>query len=695
MESETEIYANHNLPHCISPCQWGKIVISYNCGSVRLSPVTQLSLKMEFIIIMKKILCSCLALLMLLTGMANAEGGTATPALVPLDALPEAGWQYTVQFPDWKGYLDDTLAMNSMFSFRFYHGQGTIYLDVAEGVTGFNLYVNGVKCDTSGVGAGLWSADISAAAVDGVNTLQVTNLRPGGIEKAVTVYIAFPVVLAGDAGAEGIDPETLRLIDDIIESDVAHGFTSAQLAVVKNGRLVAQQSWGRVNSYNPDGSKNNDAAPVTAGTMYDLASVTKMFAAGYAIQKLVTEGQLDLYTPVVEILGDAFAEETMDLAYAGVDDPPDLATQKAWKRSITLRDLLCHEAGFPSAPNYNDPNFDFAAQQRGLPGSNVIYAVGREATLKALFKTPLMYPPHSRTLYSDADYMLAAFIVERVTGQRLDEYLKQNIYGPLGLEHIGFLPLENGFAPEDCAATELNGNTRDNNVSFPGIRTETLQGQVHDERAWYCMEGVSGHAGLFASATDLAKLASAMLTGGYGDCRLFSRNVMDVFTAPKALDFGQWGLGWWRQGDQQRPWYYGTQAAPGTVGHQGWTGTLVMIDPSRELVVVYLTNKINSPVLSASALNSFASGCFTASTLGFVPQLLSIGMDAEGDVSAQLLDLLADMAVESLGKIPEDADSDHPYVQNAVSKFELLKARAEAAGNDEYVALAEEWLGNF
>jgi CubicO group peptidase (beta-lactamase class C family) len=358
---------------------------------------------------------------------------------------------------------------------------------------------------------------------------------------------------------------------------------------------------------------------------------------------------------------------------------------------------MCHEAGFPAAPNYNDPDFDFANQQRGVPGSNgnIICAVGREETLKALFKTPLMYPPHSKTLYSDADYMLAGFIVEKVTGQRLDAYLKENIYTPLDLKHITYLPLDNGFAPDDCAATELNGNTRDNHVSFPGVRTETLRGQVHDERAWYCMEGVSGHAGLFASATDLAKLASAMLTGGYGDCRLFSRNVMDGFTAPKAYSFGQWGLGWWRQGDEQRPWYYGTQASSGTFGHQGWTGTLAMVDPSRELVVVYLTNKINSPVLIDDNLNKFVGGCFTAATLGFVPQILSIGMDEGGDISAQLLDLLADMAEESLGKIPEGAGADHPYVQNAVSKFGLLKKWAEAAGNGEYVQLAEEALDNF
>lgn len=643
---------------------------------------------------MKKMLCVCLVLMMLCAGLAEGrrDAGPAAMVLERLDALPEAGWQSAVAFPDWKGYVDDTLAMNGMFSFRFYHGQGTVYLDVAEGVTGFRLYVNGVRCDTSGVAGGIWSADISAAAVDGVNTLQITNIRPGDIEKAVTVYIPYPAVLPGDAREEGINPEALRLIGDIVESDIAHGFTSAQLAVVKNGRLVVDEAWGRANSYNPDGSRKTDATPVTSDTLYDLASVSKMFATEYAIQKLVTDGLLDVDTPVVEILGDAFAENTIYIAYTGVDDLPDLETQKAWKRGLTVRDLLCHEAGFPALPNYNDPDYDFASQQRGLPGCNQIYAVGREAALDALFKTPLMYPPHSRTLYSDADYMLAGFIVEKITGQRLDEYLAQNIYGPLGLDHITYIPLENGFAAGDCAATELNGNTRDNHVSFPGVRTETLQGQVHDERAWYCMEGVSGHAGLFASASDLAKLASAMLTGGYGDCRLFSRNVIDGFTAPKSFDFGQWGLGWWRQGDQQRPWYYGTQAAPNAVGHQGWTGTLAMIDPSRELVVIYLTNKINSPVLSETQLNKFVGNCFTASSLGFVPQILSIGMDADGDISGQLLDLLADMAMESVKLIPEGADGAHPYVQNALSKFELLKARAEAAGDGEYAALAEEQL---
>ncbi len=151
----------------------------------------------------------------------------------------------------------------------------------------------------------------------------------------------------------------------------------------------------------------------------------------------------------------------------------------------------------------------------------------------------------------------------------------------MGLTHTTYNPLLNGFAANDCAATELNGNTRDGAISFTGVRTVTTQGQVHDEKPITVWAGISGHAGLFSNATELAKLASVMLTGGYGENRYFSRNVMDAFTAPKKEDAANWGLGWWREGDNQRCWYFGTQSSPNTIGHQGWTGTLTMIDPGK------------------------------------------------------------------------------------------------------------------
>ena len=111
---------------------------------------------------------------------------------------------------------------------------------------------------------------------------------------------------------------------------------------------------------------------------------------------------------------------------------------------------------------------------------------------------------------------------------------------------------------------------------------------------------------------------------------------------------------------------------------------------SRDLVVVYLTNKLNSPVMSEVSIDSFSGSRYTASTLGFVPQILSIGMDSDADVSGQLLDLVADMAAESLKLIPEGADSGHPAVKNALSKIDILRRWAESAGDGEYIDLADE-----
>ena len=620
---------------------------------------------------------------------AEVEKPMSETVVSRVESIPEWGWQKQATFPDWKGCTDDTLAMNSMLSFQCWHGQGMLWLNVSDAVEAFTLYVNGHRLDTNGMKGGAWRVDLSGLSVDGVNTLQLSNLLPMGLEGAVEVCVPYPEVLDADEGLEGIRPEALQLVSDIIQSDIDHGFSSAQLAVVKDGRLVVNRAWGTVNAYAPDGAPRTDSTAVTTDTLYDLASVTKMFTVNYAVQKLVTDGALDIDAPIVDILGEDFAEATLDFAYAEAEEAPDHETQRAWKRGLTVRDLLCHQAGFPASPHYNNPDYDMAAQAAGAPGSNRCYAFDRQATLEAICKTPLLYRPGTRTVYSDVDYMLLTFAVEAVTGQRLDAFMKENFYAPLGLDHITFLPLENGFAADDCAATELNGNTRDGHVAFEGIRTETVQGEVQDERAWYCMEGVSGHAGLFANAADLAKLAGVMLTGGYGGHRFFSRNVMDLFTAPKAFDYGQWGLGWWREGDDQRVWYFGTQSAPNTVGHQGWTGTLVMIDPSRDLVIAYLTNKINSRITDESNLNGFDGSCYTASTLGFVPQLLSIGMDGEADVSGQLLDLAADMAMESMKLIPEGAAPEHPNARNARSRIEVFEAWAEAAGSADHAALAD------
>ena len=168
-----------------------------------------------------------------------------------MSTLPNVSWQKVASFPDWKGEPDNSLAMNSMIGFLGYHGQGTLWLDVAPGVEGFDLYINTDAYDTASLGSGVHCLDYSASAIDGINTLQITNIRPGNLTNAVTVCIPYPVALPGSFAESGIRPEALRLVEDLIASDVAHGFPSASLAIIRNGRLVYENAWGRLNAYYP------------------------------------------------------------------------------------------------------------------------------------------------------------------------------------------------------------------------------------------------------------------------------------------------------------------------------------------------------------------------------------------------------------------------------------------------------------
>lgn len=595
------------------------------------------------------------------------------------------GWQGEPVFPNWKG-LDDTLAMNHMYTFVGYAGQGTLCVEPESGVTGFNLFVNNRQINTAAMAAGgVWNVDISGQTINGRNTIQVGGIRPRG--KQVTVRVGYPTVQEGSLQDVGIDRDALELLEQIIQADVNNGFPSAQMAIVKDGKLVYQNAWGKVNSYNPDGTPNTDSPAVTNDTLYDLASNTKMYTANYALQYLVTQGKANLDSRLVDLLGSAFVEDTIDITYNGYENP-GLKVNKQWKAELTLRDILRHQAGFPADPQYHNDSFDQCSQKTVPGATNVLFsgwdgsAATRAATLKSIFKTPLMYKPGTKTVYSDVDYMLLAFAIEAITGKGLDAFLKETFWDPMGLTHTTYNPLLNGFSANDCAATELNGNTRDGAISFTGVRTATIQGQVHDEKCYYAMGGISGHAGLFSNATELAKLASVMLTGGYGENRYFSRNVMDAFTAPKKEDAANWGLGWWREGDNQRCWYFGTQAPSNTIGHQGWTGTLTMIDPVEDLVVVYLTNKINSPVTDKAANpNKFNGNWYTASTLGFVAQLLYQGLQNHGtDPNNAYSALLEDMAESKFALVAEGGSvpANHPLVRSGYAVLEAMAAHANA-----------------
>ena len=627
---------------------------------------------------------------------------TSVLSIEKRDRLPDAAWQKEVSFPDAIGDPDDTLAMNSMCSFYGYTGQGEMFVRINKDLDSFDLYINSIRADLEETHAGdIYRIDFAKTALNGRNSVQVSGIDPADIDDALTVYIPYPVVISGDLKDEGFHDECFDLISDLIESDINYGFPGAQLAIIRNGKLVYTKTWGYLNSYDQYGTILKDRKEADDQTMYDLASVTKMFAGNYAIQKLVSEGKISVDDKAADYLGDSFYEDTLDFVYTfGAD--PGLETMKEWKASITIRDLLRHAAGFPPAPRYFNINIDAASQDYDEQYYNLLYAGSdhnektREATEKAICQTPLLYEPGTDSQYSDVDYMILALIAEKVSGMSLDEYLKKNFFEPLELKRITFNPLENGYQKDDCAATELNGNTRDGVVNFPGVRTETIQGEVHDEMAWHSMNGVSGHAGLFASAEDLARLASVMFTGGYGYDRFFSRNVIDLFTSPNSPEYPNSGLGWARQGDDRRSWYYGTQSTSDVFGHQGWTGTLAMIDPDRDIVMVYLTNLRNTPLTDKEEnANDFRGLWYTAGTLGFVPQLFSIGLDEEGDMKTQLLSLLESMVYDSMKLIPSGVSADHPSYDNVLSKIDVYKKWVDTYGTDtdkeKYEKLLDHW----
>lgn len=143
-----------------------------------------------------------------------------------------------------------------------------------------------------------------------------------------------------------------------------------------------------------------------------------------------------------------------------------------------------------------------------------------------IMKTPITTKPGTSWAYSDVDMMLAGFIVETLTGKDLDTYVKETFYESLNLDCMTVNPLRFGFNPSETSSAELHGNTRDGRISFKNVRTEIVTGEVHDEKAFYSMDGVSGHAGLFGTAQQVFYLAQAMFDGTLNGIEFFLKKQL-------------------------------------------------------------------------------------------------------------------------------------------------------------------------
>ena len=467
----------------------------------------------------------------------------------------------------WPDHSSNRALVNNRAGFNAYKGQGQLLLQLGT-ATALTLRINGKTLPLQpepSLGQHLL-LDISTVTRNGLNQLELVDIKPLGAQ--VRLVVPYPQLITGSAESAGFALAQLEQLDALIEREVTQGFPGAVLLIAKDGKIIKHAAYGYASRYASDGSSLAQPEPMQTNTLFDLASNTKMYATNYALMQLVSQGKLALNAPIVQYLPEYVGE--------GRD-------------SRLVSDLLYHNAGYPPEVHFHRPD------NRHGPA---FYSTDRQLSMQLIAtKVPFERERGGKAVYSDIDYMLLGLIIERLTGMAQDEYLEQHLYQPMGLKHTLFNPLRKGISPAQIAATELDGNSRGGRVLFPADKRGVVRGEVHDEKARYAFDGVAGHAGLFSTAEDTARLALLALHGGYGLTPVFSQPVLQQFIRPSVADHTV-GLGWRTATGGDLNWHFGPYASAYAFGHTGWTGTATLIDPYYNLVVVLLTNKKHSPVLT-------------------------------------------------------------------------------------------------
>lgn len=362
----------------------------------------------------------------------------------------------------------------------------------------------------------------------------------------------------------GINSANLNKIDRIVNEAISqHATPSAVVMVVKNGNVIFNRAYG---SHTYGG-----AVPTQTDDIYDVASITKTAATTVAVMRLYEQQKLDLNGSI----GTYFPE-----------------AKETNKEFIPLREVMLHQAGFVnldffSAIKSQDHSLDSSYAYPVKVADN--YFVRRnyyqEAMLPKMLKSPIK--TRGQYVYSDISMYMMKEVVEHQSGAPLDQYVMNEFYAPLGMRTAGFNPRRR-FERADIVPTEQDNY----------FRKTLLQGYVHDQGA-ALVDGVSGHAGLFASANDLAILNQVLLNKGkYGGVEYFKPETVDLFTSRQS-NISRRGLGFDR-GDGNR--YPSPLASVGTFGHTGYTGTAVWVDPKNELIYIFLSNRVYPSV--SDRLNS-------------------------------------------------------------------------------------------
>jgi serine-type D-Ala-D-Ala carboxypeptidase len=341
---------------------------------------------------------------------------------------------------------------------------------------------------------------------------------------------------------------TTRPVDERVTAAVGRVFPGCVVVARRAGQIVMERAWGTL------GYGDLLAAPVTSDTIYDVASLTKAVVTAPLAMRFVQQGRLRLSDRLVDV-------------FPGFDE------------RVTVHHLLTHRAGLPAwKPYYRD----FLREQRVAAAPPDV-----RARFVACFRDEgLVSVPGAGELYSDPGYMLLGWLIEVAGNAPLDALFQRELAAPLGLTaRFGPLPAASGVAP-----TETNDER--------GV----ICGAVHDENA-FALGGVAGHAGLFATARDVALIGQELLDARRGEGR-----VLDAAAARAFLDAPRPALP-----DTRIPGYdtptpgassAGTHLGREAFGHLGFTGCSLWCDPGRELVVVHLSNRVH-PTREGEGIKAF------------------------------------------------------------------------------------------
>jgi len=327
------------------------------------------------------------------------------------------------------------------------------------------------------------------------------------------------------------EPPDFSAVDAAANDAVASGeIPGAVILVGQGSRILYHRAFG-LRQVIPS------VEPMTEDTVFDLASLTKPLGTTLAVMSLVERGRVRLDAP----LG-AYLREFRGRAF----------------QEVTIRRILTHRAGFVAVP----PD---AVVRPGFP---------RAARLLA--EIPLDYPPGTGVQYSDTGFILLGEVVRRVSGEPLDAYLRHVIFRPLGLTETTFHPVPR--LRERVAPTEF-------------VDGRLLLGEVHDPRA-RLLGGVAGNAGMFSTAWELARLCRMLVDGGsFEGLRVLKQGTVETMWTPSPSPDGPRALGWDVNSTYATPMDLFFPA--GSVGHTGFTGTMVWVDPPTRTYMIVLTNRLH------------------------------------------------------------------------------------------------------